>query len=85
VTAPTEPVKAALALARDLAAGQVDPAQLEAELATKCRELFSVVAGPTDPLWELQVSVARQVIEAGGLTLDEIREWCAVLEQRATS
>jgi hypothetical protein len=75
-------VDAALGLAEDIAAGQLDPARLDAELAAACRSLVGVVVGPGDPLFGLQIDIARQTIACGGLTTDELREWIAVLDQR---
>lgn len=78
--------------AMDIAAASVDgrlrPADVEAEVAARCKELFGTVYGPTpdpsDPneLWHLQIDVCRQVLHANGLTADEVAEWLAVLRGR---
>ena len=84
-TTAQDVIKAAMSLARDAAAGGLSADALDAELTTACRELFGVVAGRADPLWPLQVDVARQVLAAGGLSLDELAEWIAVLQARRSA
>ena len=74
---------AALDLAEELNGGKVSVANIEAEMIDAARSLFGSVVGPDDPLWSLQIDVARQVIHQGGIGLDELREWVAVLERRA--
>jgi hypothetical protein len=79
MTSTTEDViKAAASVARDAAEGRLDPAALEAEVLTACRELFADVRGPEDLLFELQVAVARGVLAAHGISADELREYAAV-------
>ena len=51
---------AALSVAEDIDAGRVSPTDLEAAAADECRQLFGTVAGPGDPLWPLQLDVARR-------------------------
>lgn len=74
---------AALDLSQEIHDGKISVANIEAEMVDAARSLFAIVAGPNDPLFDLQRDVARQVIAAGGLTADELREWVAVLERRA--
>ena len=76
-------IKSAMAVARDVAEGRVQPAALEAAAVDACRELFGVVHGPEDPLWDLHIDVTRQTIAAGGLSIDELAEWLAVAKTRA--
>lgn len=76
-------MNAAMDLAEDISAGKIDPAELDAELVTACRELFGQVVGPDDPLFELQRDVTRQTLAAGGLSLDEVAEWLSVLRRRS--
>lgn len=76
-------VRAAMAIARDIAEGRLDPADLAAVTATEQREAFGRVAGPGDALWELHVEVARQVLAAGGVPVDELAEWVAVFRAAA--
>ncbi|QRY48131.1 flagellar hook-length control protein [Mycolicibacterium boenickei] len=72
-------VDAAMSVAEDIATGRVDCAQLDAAVAAECRELFGRVAGLGDPLWELHVDIARQVLAVGGgLSSTELAEWTAV-------
>ena len=79
VSAAEVAVNAAVSIAEDIVEGRVSPAELDAEIAEQCRSLFARVAGPGDPLWELQVDVARQVLAVGGgIPGDEVAEWAAV-------
>lgn len=72
-------VTAALQIAEDVTAGQLDPLALQAAAVQECRELFARVAGPEDPLWAVHVDVARQVLAVGGgIPVDELAEWVAV-------
>ena len=72
-------VTAALAIAEDVTAGQLDPLALQAAAVQECRNLFARVAGPEDPLWAVHVDVARQVLAVGGgIPVDELAEWVAV-------
>ena len=71
-------VLAAMSIAEDIAEGRVQPADLDAQALTECRSLFGRVAGPGDPLWELHVDVARQVLAVGGVPAGELAEWAAV-------
>lgn len=71
-------IDAALTVADDVAQGRMDPTQLDAIAAAECRDLFGHVAGPDDPLWELHVDVARQVLGVGGVPAAELAEWLAV-------
>ncbi|TDZ43084.1 flagellar hook-length control protein [Mycobacteroides franklinii] len=82
MSAQTEPaqdaIKAAMSLAKDVAEGRLDPASLNAAVAAECRELFAFVSGPGDPLWDIHVEVARQVLALDGIPVDELAEWLAV-------
>lgn len=72
-------VTAALEIAEDVTAGRLDVAALDAAALAECRQLFARVAGPADPLWQLHVEVARQVLAVGGgIGVDELAEWVAV-------
>ncbi|OBC03353.1 hypothetical protein A5784_14030 [Mycobacterium sp. 852013-50091_SCH5140682] len=72
-------VDAAMSLAEDIATGRLDPAALDAAAVAEARALFGRVEGPDDPLWELHVDIARQVLAVGGgLPADELAEWLAV-------
>lgn len=85
MTAPAEAtqdaIKAAMAVAKDVAEGRLDPAAMGAAAAAECRELFAFVAGPGDPLWEIHVEVARQVLALDGIPVDELAEWLAVTQK----
>jgi hypothetical protein len=71
-------ITAVMRVAKDLAAGRVSPADIQGPAVAQCRELFATVSGPDDPLWELQVGVARGVLAADGIPVDELAEWLAV-------
>lgn len=82
MTAPSDPaqdaIKAAMLVAKDVAEGRLDPAELNAAVVAECRELFAFVAGPGDPLWDIHVEVTRQVLALDGIPVDELAEWLAV-------
>lgn len=71
-----------MSVAKDFAEGRLSAADLAAEAAAACRSRFALVVGPGDPIWELQVEVARQVLAVGGLSADEVVEWLAVVRAR---
>ncbi len=72
-------VTAALQIAEDVTAGQLDVTAMDALVLAECRNLFARVVGPGDPLWELHVEVARQVLAVGGgIPVGELAEWVAV-------
>jgi len=72
-------VTAALQIAEDVTAGHLDVTTLDALALAECRNLFARVVGPEDPLWDLHVDVARQVLAVGGgVPVGELAEWVAV-------
>ena len=75
-------IKAAMAVAKDVAEGRLDPADLDAMVAEESRAAFGTAVGPDDPLWPVQVHVARQVLALGGVPADELSEWAAVARRR---
>lgn len=83
MTTTEDIVKAAASVARDAAEGRLSPGTMEQQLVTELRELVGVVVGPDDPLWGLQIEVARGVLAAGGIGHQEVSEWAAVLRRRA--
>ena len=77
-------VTAALQIAEDVTAGHLDVTTLDALALEECRNLFARVVGPGDPLWDLHVDVARQVLAVGGgVPVDELAEWVAVYRAAA--
>lgn len=78
-------ITAAMAVARDVAEGRLNPADLAAEFEADARSLFGAVVGPDDPLWPLQLDVARQILGLGGVPADELAEWLAVARRRESS
>ena len=78
-TAMKAAVTAALQIAEDVTAGQLDVTAMDALVLAECRDLFARVVGPGDPLWELHVEVARQVLAVGGgIPVGELAEWVSV-------
>ncbi|MGH3725014.1 MAG: flagellar hook-length control protein [Mycobacterium sp.] len=75
--AKRDAVKMALEIADQVANGRLDPTELDSVVLSKCRELYGTVAGPGDPLWEIHVEVARQVLALDGIPVDELAEWLA--------
>ncbi len=75
-------IKAAMSVARDVADGNLAPASLDQVVVSECRALFGTVTGPDDPLWDLHVEIARQVLARGGVPADELSEWVAVARSR---
>jgi hypothetical protein len=63
-------------------AGSLGAAEVETRAVAACRELVGQVNGAGDVLWPLHLDVARQVLEAGGLSAAELREWLAVQQRR---
>lgn len=82
-TTQADVVTAAMALARDVAEGRLDPATLQQQAVAECRALAGEVSGPDSPLWSLQVDIARQVLSLGGIPATELAEWAAVFRRRA--
>ncbi len=82
-TTTQDAIKAATSVARDIADGGLSPSELEGQAVAECLELFSTVAGPDDPLWELHRDIARQVLALDGVPADELAEWLAVARQRS--
>lgn len=76
-------IRAASSVARDVADGKLNPADLEAQAVAELQQLVGQVVGPGDPIWELQVQIARGVLALGGVPADELAEWLAVARQRA--
>ncbi len=83
MTTTEDIIKASMSLARDAAEGRVSAPALDTELLAACRSLVGTVVGEADPLFDLQRDIARQVLACGGLSLDELREWETVLDQRS--
>lgn len=78
VEAMRQAVDAALSVADEVAKGILNAADLDAAAEAECRQLFGMVVGPDDPLWELHVNVARQVLSLSGVPANELAEWLAV-------
>lgn len=82
ITTPSDVVTAAMGIAKDAAEGRLSPATLEAQLETELRALVGTVIGEGDPLFALQVEIARGVLAVGGMPLTELQEWVAVQRRR---
>jgi len=76
-------INGAMSVADDVAEGRLAPADLEAHLETELRALVGTVVGEGDPLFALQVEIARGVLAVGGVPTDELAEWLAVARHRA--
>jgi hypothetical protein len=76
-------INGAMSIADDVAEGRLSPATLEAQLETELRALVGTVIGEGDPLFALQVEIARGVLAVGGVPTDELAEWLAVARHRA--
>ena len=61
-----------MSAAKDIAEGRISPADLDRLALEECRALFGHVAGPEDPLWELHVDIARQVLALDVLPYNEL-------------
>jgi hypothetical protein len=74
---------AALSVAEDIAAGRLDPADLERELVAELSALIDCDHEPGSPLADVQVAVARRVLARGDLPADELAEWLSVARSRS--
>ena len=83
-TTEDEAIKTAMGIARDIAAGKIDPAELERQAVTDLTALMDVEPEPDSALWELQADVCRRTLARGALQATEVAEWLAVLRARAT-
>jgi hypothetical protein len=79
---PEQLMDAAMDIAAASVDGRIKPADIEAEVTGRCRELFGTVHGPGDELWDLHLDVTRQALHAGALSADELAEWLAVMRTR---
>lgn len=75
-------IKAATSIARDVAEGRLDPAELDKVAAEELQELFTNVVGPDDPAWTAQLKAARGVLAAGGIPAAELEQWAGVARHR---
>lgn len=79
MTTDEDAIKAAMAIAAEIAEGKLDPADLAAVTAEEARAAFGRVVGPGDELWPLHVEVFRAVLAVGGaIQANELAEWTAV-------
>jgi hypothetical protein len=75
-------IKAALNVARAISQGEVSAADVERSAVDRARAVFGRVIGPGDPLWGVQVEVARSAVALGALPANELAEWAVVLAAR---
>jgi len=75
---PEDAIKAASSVARDIAEGTLHPSQLERQAVAELTALAGQITGPGDPLWPVQVDIARGVLAARGIPTAELLEWAAV-------
>jgi hypothetical protein len=69
-------------LMRQVAEGTLTGAVMAGQAAQRCREVFAVCDGPTDPLWPAHVEICRSVLGFGGLPAAELTQWLAVARNR---
>lgn len=81
MTATEDAIRAAMGVAKDVAEGRLTPAELDAAAVAGCEALMLQAVGPDDPLWPMQVELARQVLMLGGVPATELAEWAAVQRQ----
>ncbi len=75
-------VDAVAVLMRQVAEGTLTGAVMASQAAQRCREVFAVCDGPTDPLWPAHVEICRSVLGFGGLPAAELAQWLAVARNR---
>jgi hypothetical protein len=80
-----EVIMAATSIARDVAEGRLDPAEVDRVAAEEFRRLFATVVGPEDPAWPAQVEACRGVLAAGGIPVGELSEWLGLARHREES
>jgi hypothetical protein len=75
-------VDAVAVLMRQVAEGTLTGAVIASQAAQRCREVFAVCDGPSDPLWPAHVEICRSVLGFGGLPAAEVAQWLAVARNR---
>lgn len=83
VTTSQDAITAAMSLAEDIAAGKVDPTQLERQAVAELSALMLIEPEPGSELAAVQIESARRVLARGDLPADELAEWAAVARRRA--
>jgi len=68
-------VESAYAVIGELTDGSLSGAAVEQRAVEVCRRTFGAVGGPDDPLWPVQIDVARQVLGHCGILADELAQW----------
>ncbi|MGJ6122702.1 flagellar hook-length control protein [Mycolicibacterium sp. Y3] len=82
LTTSQDAITAAMSLAEDIAAGKVDPAQLERQAVAELSQLMLIEPEPGSDLAQLQAESARRVLARGDLPAAEVAEWAAVARRR---
>jgi hypothetical protein len=67
---------------RDVELGVLKAADVQGRAVSVVREMVGQVNGPGYALWSLHLDICRQVLGAGGLSANELREWVAVQARR---
>lgn len=75
-------VESAYAVLGELTGGTLSGAAVELRAVETCRQMVGTVAGPDDPLWSVQLDIARQVLGLGGVPADELTEWLSAARSR---
>lgn len=85
MTRPVPDLAAAEAVAvlmTGVSEGRLTAATMAEAAETRCREVFGTCDGPTDPLWSVQIEIARQVLGHGGIPASELSQWLSVARSR---
>lgn len=75
-------VESAYAVIGELTEGSLSGAAVEQRAVEVCRRTFGAVGGPDDPLWPVQIDVARQVLGHCGILADELAQWLSAARSR---
>ncbi|MCA4726894.1 hypothetical protein [Mycolicibacterium fortuitum] len=88
MTAPAHPApdlaaaEAVAVLMTEVTEGTLTGATMTERAADRCRQMFGSVAGSEDPLWPVQLDVARQVLGRGGIAAAELAQWLSAARSR---
>lgn len=84
-TAQDDAIKTAMGIAKDIAAGKIDPADLERQAVAELTELMLTEPEPDSALWNLQAEVCRRTLARGDLPSTEISQFAAAVAARETN
>lgn len=75
-------VESAYAVLGGITDGSLSGAAVEQRAVEVCRRTFGAVGGPDDPLWPVQIDVARQVLGHCGIPAAELAQWLSAARSR---